>query len=264
MAVQNGIKIPAYDFKDKVAIVTGGGSGIGFAAANQLAYYGAKVVIAGIPAKACEEAAAAITASGGTCIAVCTDVSDPASVDHMIRETVQQYGKLDILISCAGIGGKVLPLLEQDKSELDAVLSVNLGGVYLCGTAAAKQMIAQGTGGRIINTSSIAYIEGGGFHGPYGAAKGGVVTLTKSMASEWAEHGINVNAVCPGLTHTNINTEVWENPELYRELTAKIPLRRMAEPEEIAALMLFLASDAASFITGSIMIADGGATVGGQ
>lgn len=261
MHTQNGVNIPDYDFSGKVAVVTGGGSGIGFAAATQLAYYGAKVVIAGVPAAQCEAAAGQI---GGSCVAIPTDVSDPEAVDALIAETVRRFGKLDILICCAGIGGEVLPLLEQSKEELDKVLSVNLGGIFLCDKAAAKQMIAQGTGGSIINTASIAYVEGGGFHGPYGAAKAGVVTLTKTMASEWAAHGIRVNAVCPGLTRTNINREVQADRALYETLTAKIPLRRMAEPAEIAALMLFLASEAASFITGSIMIADGGATVGGQ
>jgi NAD(P)-dependent dehydrogenase (short-subunit alcohol dehydrogenase family) len=124
-------------------------------------------------------------------------------------------------------------------------------------------MIAQGSGGRIVLTSSIAYVEGGGLHGPYGASKGAVSTLTRSMAAEWAQYGILVNAVCPGLTRTNINREVWEDPALYQELTAKIPLRRMAEPGEVASLMTYLCTEAAGFITGSIIHCDGGATVGG-
>lgn len=259
MEIKNGVNIPDYNFAGKVAIVTGGGSGIGYAAAAQLAYYGAQVVIAGVPAEQCRAAATELG-----CTAIPTDVSDPDAVDALVAETVRCFGHLDILICCAGIGGEVLPLLEQSKAELDKVLSINLGGIFLCDKAAARQMIAQGTGGAIINTASIAYVEGGGFHGPYGAAKAGVVTLTKTMASEWAQNGIRVNAVCPGLTRTNINREVQADPELYQTLTSKIPLRRMAEPYEIAALMLFLASDAASFITGAIMTADGGATVGGQ
>lgn len=259
MEIKNGVSIPDYNFVGKVAIVTGGGSGIGYAAAAQLAYYGAQVVIAGVPADQCQTAAAEIG-----CTAIPTDVSDPDAVEALVSETVRRFGHLDILICCAGIGGEVLPLLEQSKAELDKVLSINLGGIFLCDKAAAQQMIAQGTGGTIVNTASIAYVEGGGYHGPYGAAKAGVVTLTKTMASEWAQNGIRVNAVCPGLTRTNINREVQADPELYRTLTSKIPLRRMAEPYEIAALMLFLASDAASFITGAIMTADGGATVGGQ
>ena len=116
MHTQNGVNIPDYDFSGKVAVVTGGGSGIGFAAATQLAYYGAKVVIAGVPAAQCEAAAGQI---GGSCVAIPTDVSDPEAVDALIAETVRRFGKLDILICCAGIGGEVLPLLEQSKEELD-------------------------------------------------------------------------------------------------------------------------------------------------
>ncbi len=251
--------IPDYDFSGKTAIVTGGGSGIGFAVAAQLVKCGAQVVVAGVPEQQCRDAAEAIGAK-----AIPTDVSDEAQVNRLVSETVRIYGKLDILVSCAGIGGEVLPLMEQSKEELDKVLSINLDGIFLCGKAAAKQMMEQGTGGSIVNTASIAYVEGGGFHGPYGAAKGGVVSLTKAMASEWASSGIRVNAVCPGLTRTGINREVQEDPELYKELTSKIPMRRMAEPSEIAAMMLFLSSDAASFVTGSIIHVDGGATVGGQ
>jgi NAD(P)-dependent dehydrogenase (short-subunit alcohol dehydrogenase family) len=254
-----GVAIPDYDFSGKTAIVTGGGSGIGFAVAAQLVKCGAQVVVAGVPEQQCRDAAEAIGAK-----AIPTDVSDEAQVNRLVSETVRIYGKLDILVSCAGIGGEVLPLMEQSKEELDKVLSINLDGIFLCGKAAAKQMMEQGTGGSIVNTASIAYVEGGGFHGPYGAAKGGVVSLTKAMASEWASSGIRVNAVCPGLTRTGINREVQEDPELYKELTSKIPMRRMAEPSEIAAMMLFLSSDAASFVTGSIIHVDGGATVGGQ
>ena len=191
------------------------------------------------------------------------DVSSGDQVDSMIAETVTRFGRLDILVCCAGVGGKVLPLLEQTDEDLDQVLAVNLKGIYHCARAAARQMIAQGSGGRIVLTSSIAYVEGGGLHGPYGASKGAVSTLTRSMAAEWAQYGILVNAVCPGLTRTNINREVWEDPALYQELTAKIPLRRMAEPGEVASLMTYLCTEAAGFITGSIIHCDGGATVGG-
>jgi len=259
MKQNNGVLIPEYDFRGKVAVVTGAGSGIGYAVAMQLAHYGAQVVAAGIPAEAMERAAA--SAPGITAMAC--DVSSDDQVNSMIAETVTRFGRLDILVCCAGVGGKVLPLLEQTDEDLDQVLAVNLKGIYHCARAAARQMIAQGSGGRIVLTSSIAYVEGGGLHGPYGASKGAVSTLTRSMAAEWAQYGILVNAVCPGLTRTNINREVWEDPALYQELTAKIPLRRMAEPGEVASLMTYLCTEAAGFITGSIIHCDGGATVGG-
>ncbi len=259
MDLKNGVLIPKFDFQGKVAVVTGAGSGIGYAVAAQLAHFGAQVVAAGIPAEAIEQTAASVP--GVTAMAC--DVSRCEQVDAMIAETVVRFGRLDILVCCAGVGGKVLPLLEQTEADLDQVLAVNLKGIYHCARAAARQMIAQGGGGRIVLTSSIAYVEGGGFHGPYGASKGAVSTLTRSMAAEWAQYGILVNAVCPGLTRTNINREVWEDPALYRELTEKIPLRRMAEPGEVASLMTFLCTEAAGFITGSIIHCDGGATVGG-
>ena len=259
MQTKNGVLIPEYDFRGKVAVVTGAGSGIGYAVATQLAHYGAQVVAAGLPAEALEQAAASVP---GVTAMVC-DVSSSQQVETMISETVTRFGRLDILVCCAGVGGKVLPLLEQTEADRDQVLSVNLKGIYHCARAAARQMIAQGSGGRIVLTSSIAYVEGGGLHGPYGASKGAVSTLTRSMAAEWAKYGILVNAVCPGLTRTGINREVWEDPALYRELTGKIPLRRMAEPGEVASLMTYLCTDAAGFITGSIIHCDGGATVGG-
>ncbi len=258
-----GVKIPDYDLKGKVAVITGGSSGIGFAAATMMAHYGASVVIASLPVQDCKAGAARIRSFGGECMCLPTDVSDSTQVDKMVAETITAYGHIDILANCAGIGGDVLPLLEQSEEAFDKVISVNLKGIFLCSKAVAARMIRQGRGGRIINTASIAAFEGGGCHGPYGAAKGGVVTLTRTMAHEWASYGITVNAVCPGLTRTPINREVQENAELYKELVGKIPLRRMAEPAEIASLMLFLASEAASFITGTSIIADGGATIGG-
>ena len=143
-----------------------------------------------------------------------TDVSQSAQVDALVAATVERFGSLDIFISNAGVGGEVLPLLEQTEEEFEHVLSVNLKGAFLCGKAAAKQMIAQGKGGRIIITASIAAIEGGGFHGPYGASKGGIVTLVRTMGREWAQYGITVNAVSPGLTATGINETLAQQPEV--------------------------------------------------
>lgn len=255
--------IPDYDMTGKVAIVTGGSSGIGRAAAIQLAASGAAVAIASLPAEACYAVRDEIEAFGGRALAVPADVSDPDAVQEMVDTVVRELGGVDILLNNAGIGGAVLPLLEQSAEEFDRVLAVNLKGIFLCAKAAAAQMIRQGRGGRIVNTCSIAYIEGRGFHGPYGAAKGGVSTLTRTMAAEWAQYGINVTAVAPGLTRTPINDDLAAQPEILGTFLEKIPLGRMAKPWEIAAMMLFLSSEAASFVTGTTVIVDGGATVGG-
>lgn len=259
----NGINIPDYDFTGKVAIVTGGSSGIGRAAALQLAANGATVVIGSIPYADCVSVCREIEAIGGRALAVEVNVAEEQQVQTLIDRTVESFGRLDIMLCNAGIGGQVLPILEQSAEEFDRVIRVNLKGVFLCAKAAAREMIQEGHGGRIICTGSIAYIEGGGMHGPYGAAKGGVSTLVRSMGAEWAKHGITVNAVAPGLTRTPINAEVSTMPELLSDLLSRIPLRRMADPSEIAAVMTFLASEAASFITGTTIIADGGATIGG-
>lgn len=258
-----GVKIPSFDLTGKAAVVTGGGTGIGRAAAIQLAACGAAVAVVGLPAAACQSVRDEILGFGGKAIAVTCDVSQEDQVEAMMEEVVAKLGRLDILISNAGVGGAVLPLLEQTEQEFSRVVDINLKGVFLCGKAAARRMIAQGEGGRIINTCSIAYIEGGGFHGPYGAAKGGVSTLTRTMAKEWAPYGITVNAVAPGLTRTPINDSLAADPEVLETFLAKIPLGRMARPDEIASLMLYLASDSAAFMTGTTLIADGGATIGG-
>lgn len=257
------IQMPEYDFAGKTAVVTGAGSGIGRAAALEFAYYGANVVVADISAATAAKTVEEIHANGGSALAVTVDVSSSAQVDKLIESAVAAFGGVDIFVSNAGIGGQVLPLLEQEEEEFMDVLSVNLKGAFLCGKGAAKQMIAQGRGGRIIITASIAAIEGGGFHGPYGASKGGVVTLVRTMAREWAPYGITVNAVSPGLTATAINQSMGEDPAFLASMLDKIPLHRMAKPEEIASTMLYLATDSAAFITGTTIIADGGATTGG-
>lgn len=257
------IKIPSYDLTGKRALITGAGSGIGRAAALILAHYGAAVAVCDISRERAETVTGEIKAHGGKALALCGDVSNAGSVADMFQTMAEAFGGLDILISNAGIGGDVKPILEQSEQAWDQVLSVNLKGAFLCGKQAAAQMISQGTGGRVIFTSSIAAYEGGGFHGPYGAAKGGLCTLVRTMAHEWAPYGITVNAVCPGLTATAINREISADPELEKQFLAKIPLGRMAKPEEIASVMLYLSTDAAAFITGTSIIADGGATIGG-
>lgn len=257
------VTIPTFDCSGKTAVITGAGSGIGQAAAMLFAAYGANVIAADISQDAAEKTAEVIRRNGGRVYVVPVDISQSAQVDALINETVDRFGGVDIFVANAGIGGAVLPLLEQTETEFMNVISVNLKGTFLCAKAAAKQMIHQGRGGRIVITASIGAFEGGGHHGPYGASKGALVTLVRTMGREWAEYGITVNAVCPGLTATAINQGLLEDKPLAESLLDKIPMHRMAQPEEIASAMLYLAADAAAFITGTTLIVDGGATTGG-
>lgn len=255
--------IPTFDNTGRTVVITGAGNGIGQAAAVQFAHYGANVVVADISMQNAEETVSIIKERGGEATAIAVDISNSASVDAMFDAAIEKYGRLDVLVANAGIGGEVLPLMEQSEEEFMKVINVNLKGAFLSCKAAAKRMIDAGCGGRIIVTASIAAIEGGGFHGPYGAAKGGLITLVRTMAREWVSYGITVNAIMPGLTATAINKLALENTEVRDMLLKNIPMGRMALPEEIASSMLYLATDAAAFITGTTIIADGGATTGG-
>lgn len=251
--------------QDKVAIVTGGGSGIGRATSLRFAAEGARVVVADINFAAASAVADEARLAGGQAIPIEINVADRASVEGLVERTLAEYGRLDILINNAGINRDALFVRVKDgeikkmsDEQWDAVIAVNLKGTFLCSQAAAVPMIRQNYG-RIVNTSSIGALGNIG-QANYAASKAGVIGLTRTLALELARYNITVNCVAPGATRTPMTAGIPDN--LREALIQKIPLRRMAEPEEIANLHLFLASDEAAYITGQVIFCDGGISVG--
>jgi glucose 1-dehydrogenase len=243
--------------ESKVAIVTGGAHGIGLAIARRYAAEGARVVIADVDAAAGQAAAKAL----GNARFVATDVGDARAAENVVADTCRAFGAVDILVNNAGIiyGADFLELAEAD---FDRVLRVNLKGAFLVGQAAARRMVAQVEAGKppgtIINMSSINAVVAIANHVPYCVSKGGIDQLTKVMALALAPHGIRVNAIGPGSIMTDILKAVATDKDAKRRILARTPLGRIGEPDEIAAIAVFLASDEASYITGETIYADGG------
>lgn len=257
------------NLEGKVALITGGGSGIGRATAIRFAHEGAKLVISDMDenglASTRHDLVEITAAAGGAVTSVIGDVSSREDVEKMVDAATGKYGRLDILINNAGINRDALVVrVKAGETSLmsdekwDQVLDVNLKGTWLCCQIAAVPMIQQNYG-RIVNTSSIGALGNIG-QANYAASKAGVIGLTKTLALEWARFGIAVNCVAPGATKTQMTAGIPD--KILQGILSKIPARRLAEPEEIAAVHLFLASSEASYITGQVIFTDGGASVG--
>jgi glucose 1-dehydrogenase len=246
--------------KDKVAIVTGGARGIGLAIAKRYIAEGARVTIADVDADAGAAAASALANARF----IATDVGDAHAAENVVAETCRAFGDLDIVVSNAGIIHGA-DFLELKESDFDRVLRVNLKGAFLVGQAASRRMVAQVKAGKppgsIINMSSINAEVAIANHTPYCVSKGGIDQLTKVMALALAPHGIRVNAIGPGSIMTDILKAVATDREAKRAILARTPLGRIGDPDEIAAIAVFLASDDASYITGQTIYADGGRLV---
>ena len=242
----------------KVAIVTGAGTGIGQAIAIAFAESGASVVVDYVgKASVSEETIQKIRTFGGKSLGIEADVSLPDEVDGLIQKTVAAFGKLDVLVNNAGIEKKIA-FLDYPLPEWEKIIAVNLTGPFLCSQAAAKQMIRQGSGGRIINISSIHEDLPMPTNAPYCASKGGLRMLMRTIAVELAPHQITVNNIGPGATYTPIDMDVESNARMNDRILAEIPLRRWGKPEEVAHLAVYLASDDAAYVTGSTYFIDGG------
>ncbi len=243
----------------KVALVTGAGSGIGQATALTFAREGAKVVVADVNAQGGEETVSKIKESGGESIFVHADVSSATDVEAMVSDTVEAFGRLDFAHNNAGISsqGRGGPSHEHPEDLWDRVIDINLKGVWLCMKYEIPQMLEQG-GGAIVNTASIAGLVGLRNQGAYVASKHGVVGLTKTAALEYAQLGIRVNCVCPGYIETPMTAGGLSNTERRTQILAAEPIGRVGTPVEIAEAVVWLCSDAASFVTGHTMTVDGG------
>ncbi|MBI4507665.1 MAG: glucose 1-dehydrogenase [Chloroflexi bacterium] len=242
---------------DRVAIVTGGARGIGRAIALGYAREGAHVVVADQDGATAERTAAEVRALGRRGLAVAVDVAQRAQVETLVERVVQELGRLDVMVSNAGIS---LPhdFLDTPEELWDRTIGVNLKGVFLCGQAAARQMVRQGGGGAIVNTAS-QRVESGDPRGvPYVASKGGVRSLTKAMALALAPYGIRVNAIGPGPTLTDLNRERMADPATRARFVDRVPLGRLGDPEDMVGAAVFLASDEARFVTGHTLYVDGG------
>ncbi len=242
-------------FSDKVAMVTGAGHGIGAAIASRLASEGARVLVSDIDT---DQAAASVADIGQGAEACVIDVSRRDDVQRAVDQVVSLWSRLDILVCSAGVMDRE-PFLEASDAHWEKVSGINLRGTFLCGQIAARQMAAQGQGGRIVNVASNSGVFGGRGRAAYGASKAGVINLTQSMAIELAEHDILVNAVGPGPTLTRPE----DQGELMASAQNRMPLKRYGKPEEIASVAAFLASDECSFTTGHVFFADGGFTIAG-
>ncbi len=249
----------------KVAIVTGGAAGIGRATALLFAQEGAKVMVADVDEEKGREVTTEIGRTGGTAIFVKVDVSQPSQVEAMVREAVETYGRLDVLFNNAGIEGAMAPTADYPLEEWDRVIATNLKGVFLGMKYGIPAMLKSG-GGTIINTASTAGLVGWANMPAYTASKGGVLQLTKTAALEYAQQGIRVNAICPGGIMTPLVERIQAAmgmssvpPEQQEQFVAAVhPVGRMGQPEEVARLALFLASDDSSFCTGAPFVVDGG------
>ena len=248
-----------FSLKGKVALITGGSRGIGEATALEFARGGADIAIASRKLPGLEKTADEIRALGRKALAVSAHMGRTEDINNLVTKVREEFGRIDILVNNAGTNPTMAPALEVDERAWDAIMNVNLKGVFFLSQAVAKIMTEQG-GGCIINV-----VSAGGIRPHilplYSISKAAVVMATKVMALEWAKYGIRVNAIAPGLVKTRFSEALWSDKQILDYLLSRVPMQRFAEPEEIVGTMLYLASDASRFMTGATVSVDGGETI---
>jgi len=249
-----------FSIEGKTAVITGAARGIGRAIALRFAQAGAKVVVSDRELKDVQVVVDEIKAGGGEALAVQAHVGHLEQLEALVKQTVETYGRVDVMINNAGINPHFGPLLTADEATVVKTLDVNLIGVFRGCKAVVPQMEKQG-GGKIINMASVGGFRPGPTSGLYGISKAGVIMLTEVLAAELGPANIQVNAIAPGIIKTRFSQALWETPELAEKALHTLPARRFGEPEEVASLALYLASPASDFVTGAIFVVDGGQRV---
>ena len=252
----------ATGLEGKVALVTGGTSGIGRDTAVLFAKSGAEVVVSGRREKEGGETVELIRAAGSDGVFVKADVSKASEVETLVRKVVEKFGRLDVAFNNAGIEGVWVPIIKQSEEDWDRTININLKGVWLCLKYEIKQMLKQGTGGAIVNMASITGLSGSAGAAAYSASKHGVIGLTKSAALETAKVGIRINAVCPAVIETPMADRLFGAPRVHQYVLGCHPMGRFGRPAEIAEAVLWMCSDRASFMTGQSLVLDGGFLAG--
>ncbi len=251
-----------FNLEGKSAIVTGAGRGLGQAMANALAQAGAAVAVFDVNGEDADAAVAEIRAFGGQALAVAIDVTDSQQVQTGIQTVVETFGGVDVLVNNAGVTSRS-PFEDLEENDWERILHVNLGGIYQCSRWVARRLISDQKSGSIINIASISGLVGnrGGLNSHYCATKGGVIALTRSLAVEWATHRIRVNAIAPGYFVTPMTDRLKNiNRSFYDELVGRVPLGRFGEGSDLAGAVIYLASQASIFVTGHVLVIDGGYT----
>jgi NAD(P)-dependent dehydrogenase (short-subunit alcohol dehydrogenase family) len=247
-----------FDLSGKVAIVTGGSGGAGKAISIALALYGADVVVTARTPSTLEATAGEVKKVGKKALPISCDVADAASVDNMVKRSMQEFGKIDILVTAAGIAARA-PAEEMPLADWQKVMDVNVKGTFLCCQAVGREMIKRGQGGKIVTVGSIRGLQGhpAGYSG-YGTSKGAVHLMTKQLATEWAKYKVHVNCIAPCIFWTPLTEPILKDEAMYKIFMQRIPLGRAAEPEDLVGGVIYLASEASSMVTGHILYIDGG------
>lgn len=253
------VSLEAFSLSGKVALVTGGSRGIGRAIAIGLAKFGADVAVTSRKLPDLEEVAAEIRELGRRSMAVATHVGRMDEINSLVPKVKEELGRIDILVNNAGTNPTMDQALDIEERAWDSIMNLNLKGLFFISQAVARLMKEQG-GGKIINVASVAGLTPD-ILPVYSISKAGVIMATKVMAQQWAQYGIRVNAIAPGLTRTRFSQALWDNPDILQGAMMLTPLRRVGEPDEMVGATVFLASDASSYVTGHVLVIDGGTSI---